>query len=179
MKFLIGILSGITLAGAGIALTSGGASNAAAQSVASQVALTPQSATITPQTATHPTQPASKQVRLFVGELSRKDNGFELKLTTLQNGETVDRDVRVLVAHARITNRAGTLVRLPLEDANARISAVMLPRSAWRLNDDGEIVPTLAAKRVIITPATSDDHTTADTPENAQVTTEVHNSEAD
>ena len=172
MKFLIGILSGITLAGAGIALNSGGASNAAAQSVTPQVALAP-------QTATHPTQPASKQVRLFVGELSRKDNGFELKLTTLQNGETVDRDVRVLVAHARITNRAGTRVRLPLEDANARISAVMLPRSAWRLNDDGEIVPTLAAKRVIITPATSDDHTTADTPENAQETTEVHNPETD
>jgi hypothetical protein len=174
MKFLIGILSGITLASAGIALNSGGASNAAAKSVTPQVALAPQTATITPQAATHRTQPASKQLRLFVGELSRKDNGFELKLTTLQNGETVDSDVRVLVAHARITNRAGTLVRLPLEDANARVSAVLLPRSAWRLNDDGELVPTLAAKRVIIIPATNDRAR-----ENAQETTEVHDSEAD
>jgi hypothetical protein len=174
MKFLIGILSGITLAGAGIALTSGSAPNAAAQTLTPQVALTPQAATLTPQTATHRTQPARKQLRLFVGELERKDNGFELKLTTLQNGETVDRDVRVLVAHARITNRAGTLVRLPLEEADARVSAVLLPRSAWRLNDDGEIVPTLAATRITITPATND-HAR----ENAHETTEVHNSDAD
>ena len=179
MKFLIGILSGITLAGAGIALNSGGASNAAAQRVTPQVALAAQTGTSTPQTATHPTQPASKHLRLFVGELARKDNGFELKLTTLQNGETVDRDVRVLVAHARITNRAGTLVRLPLEGAHARVSAVLLPRSAWRLNDDGQAVLTLAAKRVIIAPATSNDDTTTDTPANAQETTEVHNSDVD
>ncbi len=178
MKFLIGILSGITVAGAAIALSSGGASNAAAESVAPQLALTPQSATLTPQTATQRTQPASQQVRLFTGELSRKDSGFELKLTTRQNGETVDRDVRVLVAHARITNRAGTLVRLPLEDANARVSAILLPRSAWRLDDEGKPVPTLAATRVIITPATSNDHTT-EAPEHAQDTTEVHNSDAD
>jgi hypothetical protein len=174
MKFLIGILSGITLAGAGLALSSGGGSDAAAQSLAPQVALTPESATITPQSATHRAQPASKQVRLFVGQLARTDNGFELKLTTLQNGETVDRDVRVLVAHARITNRAGALVRLPLEDADARVSAVLLPRSAWRLNDDGETVPTLAATRITITPTTNDH-----TPDNAQDTTEVHNPDAD
>jgi hypothetical protein len=178
MKFLIGIISGIALAGAGIALTSGGASNAAAESVAPQVALTPQIATLTPRATTYRSRPVSKQLRLFVGELSRKDSGFELKLTSFQNGETVDRDVRVLVAHARITNRSGALVRLPLEDANVGVSAILLPRTAWRLNDEGQAVPTLAAKRVIIGPATSSDPT-ADAPANAQQTTEVHTPDAD
>jgi hypothetical protein len=172
MKFLIGIISGITLAGAGIAVTSGSPSSAEAERVSPQVGLTS-------QIAIDRTRPASKQMRLFAGELSRKDGGFELKLKTLQNGETVEREVRVLVANARITNGAGTAVRLPLEDADARVSASMLPRSAWRLDDEGRLVPTLAAKRIVVTAATGSDQTTGDAAENTQETTEVHDSDAD
>ena len=173
MKFLVGIISGIALAGAGIAVTSSGSpSTAAAESLAPQVALAP-------ETQTTSTPPASKQVRLFAGELERKDFGFELKLTTLQNGESVDRDVRVLVSNARITNGAGRRVRLPLADANARISGVMLPRSAWRLDDEGRAIPTLTAKRIIVAPTTPGNETAGDGGKSAQDASEMHTSDAD
>ncbi|MDX6621937.1 MAG: hypothetical protein QOK36_4323 [Gaiellales bacterium] len=169
MKFLIGIISGIALAGAGIAVTSSGSpSTAAAETLTPQVALTP-------ETQTTSTRPATKQVRLFTGELERKDVGFELKLTLLQNGERVDRDVRVLVSNARVTNGAGRLVRLPLDEADARISGVMLPRSAWRLDDEGRAIPTLTAKRIIIAP----NENAGEGGKSAQDASEVHTADAD
>jgi hypothetical protein len=172
MKFLIGIISGIALAGAGVAVTSqGGPATASAESLAAQLAVVPQAATH----ATLPTKATSARVRVFAGELERKDAGFELKLTTLVNGEKVDRDVRVLVARARVTNRAGTVARLPLDEADARISGVLLPRSAWRLDDDGRLVPTLAATRITIIPEVGDGENTLSGLDAA----ELHGSDAD
>ena len=73
-----------------------------------------------------------------------------MKITVRQNGVLVDRDVRVLVARAKVTNRAGQRVRLPLDDATARVTGAMLPRSAWRLDDDGQVIATFAASRLLV-----------------------------
>ncbi len=71
MKFLIGILSGIALAGAGIALASSNPFETATATARSAGRVRAQPA----RGADAPTQPARKQLRLFVGELSRKDTG--------------------------------------------------------------------------------------------------------
>ena len=171
MKFLIGIISGITLAGAGIAVTSGTPAAATAQSltpqtqVAAQTQLAPQSA-LAVQTTT-PRATTTKRLQAFTGELSRSDTGtLELKLKSLRNGEVVDRDVRVLIARATVTNRAGNRIRLPLEDATARVTGVLLARTAWRLDDDGQPLATIAAKRILITTTKARGNTERhDTPE--------------
>ena len=94
----------------------------------------------------------------MTGELSHKDTGaFELKVTVRQNGLLVDRDVLLLVARASVTNRAGQRVRLPLEDATARVVGRLLPRSAWRVDDDGQLLATFAAKRVVVLATTAPD----------------------
>jgi hypothetical protein len=151
MKFLIGILSGIALAGAALTVASSNPIDAAAATV------TPEVAYAQPSVAHVLT--AAKPVQRFTGELSHKDTGaFELKITVRQNGVLVDRDVRVLVARAKVTNRAGQRVRLPLDDATARVTGAMLPRSAWRLDDDGQVIATFAASRVLVIAATAPDH---------------------
>ncbi|MDP9259943.1 MAG: hypothetical protein M3Q31_25800 [Actinomycetota bacterium] len=180
MKFLIGIISGITLAGAGFAVTSGALSTATATagSLTTQTALAPQSALVV-QSTTHKLT-AVKRLQAFTGELSRSDTGaIELKLTSLQNGESVDRDVRILVAHAIVTNRAGSSIRVPLEDATARVTGVLLARSAWRLDDNGQPLATIAAKRILITAAKAPDQADAQDTQSAQDTTETQDSNAD
>jgi hypothetical protein len=143
MKFLIGIISGIALAGAGVTVASSNPFETATATAA------PQAVFAQPAVAQTPT--VAKRVQAFTGELSHKDTGaFELKITVRQNGVLVDRDVRILVARATVTNRAGQRVRLPLEDATARVTGAMLPRSAWRFDDDGKLLPTFAVKRVIV-----------------------------
>ena len=162
MKFLIGILSGITLAGAGFVMTSGALSTATATAgiPTAQTALASQSALAVQSTPRKPN--AVKRLHAFTGELSRSDTGaIELKLTSLQNGESVDRDVRILVAHAIVTNRAGSRIRVPLEDATARVTGVLLARSAWRLDGDGQPLATIAAKRIVITARKAPDQTDA------------------
>ena len=169
MKFLIGILSGITLAGAGFVVTSGALSTATATAgiPTAQTALAPQGALAvqsTPRTVT-----AVKRLRAFTGELSRSDTGaIELKLTSFQNGESVDRDVRILVAHAVVTNRAGSRIRVPLDDATARVTGVLLARSAWRLDDDGRPLATIAATRIVITARKAPDQADAQDNQSAQ-----------
>jgi hypothetical protein len=172
MKFLIGILSGITLAGAGFVMASGALSTATATAgtPSAQTALTSQSVLAVQSTPHKPH--AVKRFRAFTGELSRSDTGaIELKLTSLQNGESVDREVRILLAHALVTNRAGSRIRVPLEDATARVSGVLLARGDWRLDDDGQPLATIAAKRIVITahrapdPTDAQDESTQDTPE--------------
>ena len=49
------------------------------------------------------------------------------------------------------------IVRLPLDDATARVTGAMLPRSAWRFDDDGKLLPTFAVKRVIVLATTPPD----------------------
>ena len=135
MKFLVGIISGIVVTvaiAAGVAVASSTTSSAAAVSLGLQSSLAQ-------QTPTHAT--VATRLQGFTGELSRKDTGaFELKVTFRQNGLLVDRDVRLLIAHAKVTNRLGRIVRLPLDDATARVTGTMLPRSAWRLDDDGQLI---------------------------------------
>ena len=178
MKFLIGIISGITLAGAGFAVTSGtpATATATAESLSAQTALAPQSALAVPSTTRKLT--AAKRLQAFTGELSRDgDTGaIELKLTSLQNGESVDRDVRILVAHAIVTNRAGSRIRVPLEDATARVTGVLLARTAWRLDNDGQPLATIAAKRIVITATKTPDQTES---QDTQDTTETQDSNAD
>ena len=151
MKFLVGTITGIVLAVGGVAAAS-----------------TP--STVTPQhkfhkfTVQHKFAPEHKfhkfTAQSLTGELSRKDTGaFELKVVGRQNGVLVDRDLRLLIAHAKVTNRLGRIVRLPLDDATARVTGEMLPRSAWRLDDDGQLIPTFAAKRVVVIANTSRDQT--------------------
>ena len=150
MKFLIGIISGIALAGAGVTVASSNPFETATATAA------PQAVFAQPAVAQTPT--VAKRVQAFTGELSHKDTGaFELKITVLQNGVLVDRDVRILVARATVTNRAGQRVRLPLDDATARVTGAMLPRSAWRFDDDGKLLPTFAVKRVIVLATTPPD----------------------
>jgi hypothetical protein len=147
MKFLVGIITGIVLAVGGVAYASNSHQTTAATDLA-QVSFTPQ---VVPQVVPQK-QIAVTRVQQFAGELTRKDTGaFELKI-----GE---RDLRILVAHAKVTNLAGRPVALPLDDANARVTGKLLPRSAWRLDDDGQLLPTFAANRVIViatTPQESD-----------------------
>jgi hypothetical protein len=145
MKLLVGTVTGIVLAVGGVAAAS-----------------TP--STVTPQHKFHKFTAQHKfhkfTAQSLTGELSRKDTGaFELKVVGRQNGVLVDRDLRLLIAHATVTNRLGRIVRLPLDDATARVTGVMLPRSAWRLDDDGQLIPTFAAKRVVVIANTSRDQT--------------------
>ena len=41
-------------------------------------------------------------------------------------------------------------MRLPFDEANARVIGHLLPRSAWRLDDDGQALPTFAASRILL-----------------------------
>jgi hypothetical protein len=144
MKFLVGIITGIVLAVGGVAYASNTQQTSAATDL-SQVEYAPQ---VIPQAQTAvklvpQTQIAAPRLQQLTGELKRKDNGsFELKI-----GE---RDLRILVAHAKVTNIAGRPMRLPLDEANARIIGKLLPRSAWRLDDDGQILPTYSASRILL-----------------------------
>jgi hypothetical protein len=150
MKFLIGIISGIALTGAGVTVASSTAFDAAAATVTPEVAYA--------QPSVAPAQTTAKRVQSLTGELSHKDTGaFELKVAVRQNGVLVDRDVRVLVARAKVTNRAGRRVRLPLDEATARVMGAMLPRSAWRVDDDGRLIATFAASRVLVIATTPRD----------------------
>ena len=134
MKFLVGTITGIVLAVGGVAYASNTHQTTAATDL-SQVEYAPQ---VVPQT-----QAATVRVQQLAGELERKDNGsFELKI-----GE---RDLRILVAHAKVTNVAGRPMRLPFDEANARVIGKLLPRSAWRLDDDGQVLPTFAASRILL-----------------------------
>jgi hypothetical protein len=141
MKFLVGTITGIVLAVGGVAYASNTHQTTAATDL-SQVEyapqVIPQKQTVVPQK-----QIAVTRVQQLAGELKRKDTGaFELKI-----GE---RDLRILVAHAKVTNLTGRPMRLPLDEANARITGKLLPRSAWRLDDDGQILPTIAATRIVL-----------------------------
>jgi hypothetical protein len=129
------------------------------------------------------TQTAAKPVQRLTGELSHKDTGaFELKITVRENGVLVDRDVRVLVARAKVTNRAGQRVRLPLDDATARVTGAMLPRRAWRLDDDGQVIATFAASRVLViatTPRDEADQAEGQASQSAQDALDTQESTAD
>jgi hypothetical protein len=144
MKFLVGTITGIVLAVGGVAYASNAHQTTAATDLA-QVEYAPQ---VIPQAQTAVKLAPQKQIaaprlQQLTGELNRKDNGsFELKI-----GE---RDLRILVAHAKVTNVAGRPMRLPLDEANARIIGKLLPRSAWRLDDDGQILPTYSASRILL-----------------------------
>ena len=83
--------------------------------------------------------------------------------------------MRILVAHAIVTNRAGSRIRVPLEDATARVTGVLLARTAWRLDNDGQPLATIAAKRIVITAKAPDQTESHDT----QDTTETQDSNAD
>ena len=174
MKFLIGIISGIALAGAGVTVASSDPFDAAAATVTPEVAYA--------QPSVAQTQTAAKPVQRLTGELSQKDTGaFELKITVRRNGMLVDRDVRLLVARAKVTNRAGRRVRL-LDDATARVTGAMLPRSAWRLDDDGEVIATFAASRVLViatSPRDEADHAEGQAPESARDAVDTQESTAD
>ena len=153
MKFLIGIISGIALAGAGVTLASSNPFETATATAAPQ-------AVFAQPAVVHKHLVAKRVLRLqgLTGELSHKDTGaFELKVTVRQNGLLVDRDVLLLVARAVVTNRAGQRVRLPLEDATARVVGRLLPRSAWRVDDDGQLLATFAAKGVVVLATTAPD----------------------
>jgi hypothetical protein len=175
MKFLIGIVSGIALAGAGVTIASGNPFDAGAATLTPEVAYA--------QPSVVQTQTAAKPVHRFTGELSHKDTGaFELKITVRQNGVLVDRDVRILVARAKVTNRAGQRVRLPLDDATARVTGAMLPRSAWRVDDDGRLIATFAASRVLViatTPADQADQAEGQGSQSAQDAVDTQESTAD
>jgi hypothetical protein len=161
MKFLIGIISGIALALAGAVIVTHSTSNASAN------ALTTQPAQL-PQTSAKPVSTfkvASKPALELTGELSRNDQGaLELKLTTPNGAE---RALRVLAAQAQVTNRAGQLARIPLDDATARVSGVMAPRAAWCVDSDGQATPTITASRIVVLTSTAqaDQPDTQDTPD--------------
>jgi hypothetical protein len=163
MKFLVGIISGIVVTvavAAGVAVASSTTASSSAVSLAPQSASLQQGSlaqqsSLTQQTPTHATH--ATRLQGFTGKLSQKDSGaFELKVTLRQNGLLVDRDVRLLIAHAKISNRLGR-PSLLLDDATARVTGTMLPRSAWRYDDDGQLIATFAANRVIILAATPPD----------------------
>jgi hypothetical protein len=148
MKFLVGTITGIVLAVGGVAYASNthqttAASDLAQVEYAPQVV--PQKQIVVPQKqiAIPQTQTGAPRLKQLAGELERKDTGaFELKI-----GE---RDLRIIVAHAKVTNLTGRPMPLPLDEANARITGKLLPRSAWRFDDDGKLLPTFAASRVVL-----------------------------
>jgi hypothetical protein len=146
MKFLVGTITGIVLAVGGVAY----ASNTHQTTAATDLAQAEYATQVVPQTQT-----GAPRLKQLAGELTRKDTGaFELKI-----GE---RDLRIIVAHAKVTNVAGRPMLLPLDEANARITAKLLPRSAWRLDDDGQILPTFAASRVVLIPTPREQTSEAD-----------------
>jgi hypothetical protein len=152
MKFLVGIISGIALTGAGVAVVSNQTSSASAGAVTPQVAFTQQAVAAQQGIAAAPAQKVvQRRVQGFAGELSRSDAGaLELRTAVRRSGVLVDRDLRILVAHARVTTAAGRLVRLPRDTATVRVFGGVLPRSAWRLDDDGQLIPTVAATRIVV-----------------------------
>jgi hypothetical protein len=160
MKFLVGTITGIVLAVGGVAYASNTHQTTAATDLAQAEyapQVVPQKQTVVPQkqTVVPQTQTAATRVQQLAGELKRKDTGaFELKI-----GE---RDLRIIVAHAKVTNVAGRPMPLPLDEANARISAKLLPRNAWRLDDDGQLLPTFAASRVVLIPTPREQTSEAD-----------------
>jgi hypothetical protein len=153
MKFLVGTITGIVLAVGGVAYASNthqttAASDLAQVEYAPQVV--PQKQIVVPQTQT-----GAPRLKQLAGELERKDTGaFELKI-----GE---RDLRIIVAHAKVTNLTGRPMPLPLDEANARITGKLLPRSAWRFDDDGKLLPTFAASRVVLIPTPREQTSEAD-----------------
>ena len=159
MKYLIGIISGIALAAGGALVVSSQTSNASAGPLTPSSALAPQKQMQAPtKTATRTL--AKRPANTLTGELSRNDAGaLELKLTIRQNGVLVDRDVRILAAHAKVTNRAGRLVQLPLDASTARVSGVTLPRLRWSLDQDGQPTPTINATRIVVIATTPPDRT--------------------
>lgn len=157
MKYLIGIISGIALAVGGALVVSSQTSNASAGPLTLSSALAPQ-VQVPAKTATRTL--AKQPANTLTGELSRNDAGaLELKLTIRQNGVLVDRDVRILAAHAKITNSAGRLVRLPLDASAARVSGVTLPRLRWSVDQDGQPTPTINAQRIVVIATTPPDQT--------------------
>ena len=152
MKFLVGIISGIALTGAGVAVVSNQTSSASAGAVTPQVASTQRAVEASEGIAsTTARKVARRRVQDFAGELSRSDGGaFELRATVRRSGVLVDRDLRILVAHARVTTAAGRRARLPLDTTTARVFGGLLPRSAWRLDNDGQLIPTVAATRIVV-----------------------------
>ena len=159
MKYLIGIISGIALAVGGALVVSSQTSNASAGPLTPSSALAPQKQMQAPtKTATRTL--AKQPANTLTGELSRNNAGaLELKLTIRQNGVLVDRDVRILAAHAKVTNRAGRLVQLPLDASTARVSGVTLPRLRWSLDQDGQPTPTINATRIVVIATTPPDQT--------------------
>jgi hypothetical protein len=151
MKFLIGIISGIALALACAVLVTQNTSNASAGTVPAQP--TPMAQQQAQPVASF--KVAGTPTLGLAGELSRNDQGaLELKLTSA-NG--VERDIRVLAAQARVTNRAGQLVRIPLDDATVRLSGLMAPRAAWSIDQDGQATPTITATRIVVLTTTAAD----------------------
>ena len=141
MKLLVGTIIGIVLAVGGVAYASNTHQTTAATdpSRRSSTRLAGRPADADRPRRSRP--PYARQQ--LAGELTRKDTGaFELTI-----GE---RNLRIIVAHAKVTNLAGRPMALPLDDATARVTGKLLPRSAWRLDDDGQLLPTFAASRVVL-----------------------------
>ena len=159
MKFVIGIISGIALALAGAVIVTNSTSNASASPALAAPVMQTQS-----QQPVATFKVAAKPTLGLTGELSRNDQGaLELKLTS-PNG--VERELRVLAAQAQVTNRAGQLARIPLDDATVRLNGVMAPRAAWSIDQDGQATPTINATRIVVlTTAQTDQPDTQDTPD--------------
>jgi hypothetical protein len=153
MKVLVGTISGIVFGVAGVAVASSThvtASTATPQVAIVQPAVLPAAQVVVKRPVA---QTTVTRLQGLTGQLSRNDTGaFELKVTVRQNGLLVDRDVRVIVARAKVTNRLGQSMALPLDDTTARVSGSLLPRSAWSVDSDGQLTPTFAAKLVVLLP---------------------------
>jgi hypothetical protein len=152
-------ISGIALALAGAVIVTHSTSNASANPLTTKPA---------PVTQTQSQQPvatfnvAAKPTLGLTGELSRNDQGaLELKLTSPTG---VERELRVLAAQARVSNRAGQLARIPLDDATVHLNGVMAPRATWSIDQDGQATPTIDATHIVVlTTAQTDQPDTQDT----------------
>ena len=163
MKFLIGIISGIVLAGTGAAVAASPFNTTSAPTATPQISFT--------QQAVAPRKPLATRVQGLSGELSRKDTGaFELKLPSAR---TASWSIATCVSSSP-TPRSPTASDASCASRSTMpppTSPAMLPRNAWRLDDDGQLTPTFAAKRVVVlttTPAENTLETQAQDTQNQQ-----------
>lgn len=105
----------------------------------------------------HAKQPA-RALSTFEGELSLDDGLVKLKVQRILGGNSryswqlfEHRAVLAMGQGVRIVDRSGRQVAPAFaDDSIARVQGRLLPRSAWRWSDDGDLRPVIHAQRIVV-----------------------------
>ena len=101
----------------------------------------------------------AKALSTFEGELSLDDGLVKLDVQRIGGAANSNYSWQLLEHHAvlqleqgvRIVDRSGRQIAPVLaDDSIALVQGRLLPRSAWRWNDDGELRPVIRAHRIVV-----------------------------